>query len=192
MQDVGQPPVGPSGDPLDAPFFEDPFEAMASAFDNPTGSFFGCDIGFPSPKPDNNMDDLPRERSVFEKSFDGTALPPSELEEPPLSPEPSQPIMQGYVSEGPPLPPEPTDHQWISLKPPLAARPYFAPDGIATPSYRPSGRAGSGMKSGSSSQNDEVYCPAEDDWVSQQNCEDCKYYDPDAEICKYHCHEEES
>jgi len=190
MQDSGKPPVGPSEDPLAAPFLEDPFEAMASAFDNPTGLPFGNGEGISLPNPDKYMDNFPRTLGVLEESLDGTTPPPAELEEPSLSPEPSQPIMQVYVSGGPPLPPEPAEHLWISLKPPLAARPYFTPDGIATPSYRSSGRAGTGTKNGSSSQNDYVYCPAEDVWAAQQNCPDCKHYDSDGGACEYQCHEE--
>jgi len=192
MQNFGQPPAGPPEGPLDGLFFEDPFEAMADAFDNPAGLPSMNGGGIAPPDPEDYMDDLPRERDVLGESFNGTTLPPPELDEPPITPEPSQPVMQGYVSEGPPLPPEPAEHQWINLKPPPAARPYFTADGLKPASYRPSGRAGSGTKSGSSSHSDEVHCPVEDDWVPQQKCEDCEYYDADAGVCSHHNREEES
>jgi len=208
MQDFGQPPAGPTGDFFDGLFFKDPFEAMASAFDNPAALPFWNDRGISPLNPDHYMDDLARNLGALEENIERTALPLPEFEGPPLSLEPPEHItqdflgegpplppetmMQGYVSDGPPLPPEPADRQWTALKPPLPARPYFTPDGLTTSSYRPSGRVGTGARNSSQDHDGEQYCPADDDWVPQENCQSCTYYDPEATTCKHHNSKEKS
>jgi len=208
MQDFGQHPLGPSGRPPNTPYFEDLLEAMANAFDNPTSLPFGNVGGIWPLGPDHYMDDLARNLGALEDSIERPLLPLPEFEGPPLSLEPPEPItqdflgegpplppetmMQGYVSDGPPLPHEPAERQWIALKPPLPARPYFTPDGLTTSSYRPSGRVGTGARNSSQDHDGEQYCPADYDWVPLQKCENCEYYDTDAQICRHHNREQES
>jgi len=84
------------------------------------------------------------------------------------------------------------ERSWSPLQPPPAARPYFTPDGIAAPSYRPKGRVGTGSRNGPRDHTGEEYCLAEEDWVPQEQCQGCTYYDEEINMCKYYCHEDES
>ena len=194
MHDFGQP-LGPLGDPMGDPFFEDPFEAMANVFDNPTDLSFGLNGAVSPPNPDYYMDASGRALTELEESIKGTVVPPTKIEEPMLSPEPPAPITEGYTSEGPPPPPEGTEHPWNTLQPPPAARLYYTPHGIMSPlspSHHRPGRAGAGIRNANASDDQpERYCEWAQDWVPLTTCtENCEFYDPDTQTCTYY--EEES
>lgn len=203
----GQPPGGPfqdpwEVDPLADPLdhaLEDPLQAMQNTLDNPAGFPPGYGGGVCPPNPDFFMDGLGRTLTELEESIEGTEIPPPEVEEPLLSPEPPAPITEGYTSEGALPPPEGTEHSWNTLQPPPAARPYYTPHGIMSPlspSHHRPGHAGAGIRNANASddQPEERYCGWAQDWVSLETCtENCEYYDEDAGLCRYdYDNEEES
>jgi len=133
-------------------------------------------------------DDLARKLERLEENIEN--LPPEGGYIEPEIPMPQQncPVTSGKgTDDTPPLP--------YYLEDPQQAAPSH------TPPHRPGGRigrlGGRDFKSSQPGQSDKKYCPIEDDYVSQDSCEDkdCKYYvkDSDSETawrCTYHDEEE--
>ena len=87
------------------------------------------------------MDPLGRMLGELEASIEWTTVPPfrpfGEPEPPPIQPGPPAPTVYGSFSREPPAPQEPWERPWGMVEPPLAARPYFAHDGLSREPYRP-------------------------------------------------------
>ena len=177
----------PLQDPLQLPL-EDPNESMLS----PLAPDIDPDFNrFDYTKEDLDelfQDDLAKALEQVEDSIEGSIeKPPVEPVEPELFEDKGWGIATPSVDselDGNPLAEQAPTQPGDGMKPPPAARPYVAPGGLMTPSLRPRGGMGAGIRNTSSrGQPEERYCPIEGDYVSQDFCEDqdCEYYHKDSD-----------
>ena len=139
---------------------------------------------------DELMDGIGLALDAVEVSIEGTVVRPAELipvEPLPLAHEPPSLVSQG-ASKGPPLEPEPGRLDWISLNPPVAARPFFTHEGLAAPPYQPRGHSGTGIRNEAGSRARQ--CPKDDHTVDEQedcpSCDEFGDHDGDGvERCRY-------
>ena len=224
MQSFGQPPGSPLGNPYGNPLDEDPlndpldpFDAMLNALTGgayPLGPLLAGDFQDPliggrypgidnigkllgdveadienrslmPPKPGMNLD---KALDQLEESIEKSPPEPGQTEMPEIhTPQQnSKPVTSGKgTDDTPPLP--------YYLEDSHQATPFHALP------YRQGGRVGrrGGRDFGSSQtgQDNELYCPIKDEYVSQDTCRDCEYYEeyPDSETswrCTYDNEEE--
>jgi hypothetical protein len=126
---------------------------------------------------DELMDPLGRALDAVEASIEGATVRPAEpipVEPLPLAHEPPGLVSQG-ASEGPPLEPEHRRLDWISLNPPVAARPFFTHEGLDAPPYQPRGHSGTGIRNEAGSRARQ--CPKDDHTVDEtEDCPSCKEF----------------
>ena len=213
MQNFGKPPGNPYedllgvplNDPLD-PFTNDAFDAMLNAltrgahtFDQQDflymdglGSFLGdAEVSIEDNRPTPirpGPDDLGRKLDRLEETIETSPAEAGFIEPEIHMPQQNSPVIsEKGTDDTPPLP--------YYLENPQQTAP------VHTPPHRQGGRigrrGGRELKSSQPGQSDKKYCPIEDDYVSQDFCEDkdCKYYvkDSDSETawhCTYHDDEE--
>lgn len=178
---AGQDPLDPLGNPM--------LDALARSIENPhvvADPLVANDEPF--------IDDLAAALGDLEDTIERTVVPPPVQPEPPvLAPIPSGPTSLGPTSKGPPPPPEPIERPWIEMQPPRAARPFLSHNGLAPSSYRPHGRAGTGIRNEGTSEMSR-WCPAINQPVDDEACESCEYWDEDDEPesqCHYRLEENE-
>ena len=121
------------------------------------------------------MDPLARMMGTLEASTEGVTVPPAEPEEPalfqPAPPDPPSPALGGPRSPDPPPFPEPTSRVRTAIEPPLAARPYFAHDGLSREPYRP--HPGSNTGSLGRTSVPTRWCPDRGEAIEVTACEKC-------------------
>jgi hypothetical protein len=115
----------------------------------------------------------------LEASIEGTTTPPTRLEEPdmfaPTLPEPP-PLAVGGPRSPDPLPfPEPTSPVRTAIEPPLAARPYFAPEGLSREPYHPHPGSNTGGLGRTSLPT--RWCPEKNREVEESICYECALWD---------------
>ncbi|MGB2754288.1 MAG: hypothetical protein WBD75_08075 [Phycisphaerae bacterium] len=155
----------------------DPMPSMLSALEKQIES-----TTVPGPLPLDGplgMDPMGQILGQLEASIEGTATPPTKLEEPdmfaPTLPEPPPLAVGGPRSPDPSIPEEHRAVEWIEMKPPLAARPFFAHDGLSREPYRP--HPGSNPGSLGRSSIPTRWCPEKDHEVEESTCYECALWD---------------
>ena len=120
------------------------------------------------------MDRTCRLCGELERGIEGKTLPPSKQEEPdlfaPTLPTPPSLAGGGPRSPDPPPFPESTSHVRTALEPPLAARPFFAHDGLSREPYRP--HPGSNPDSLGRTSVPTRWCPDRGEAVEVTACEE--------------------
>ena len=121
------------------------------------------------------MDPLGRMLGKAEANREGMTVPPlrpfGEPEPPPIQTGPPAPIVYGSFSREPPAPQEPWERPWGMVEPPLAARPYFAHDGLSRESYRP--HPGSNTGSLGRTSVPTRWCPDRGEAIEVTACKEC-------------------
>jgi hypothetical protein len=121
------------------------------------------------------MDPMSQMLGQLEATIEGTTTTPPKQEEPDFfSPTlPSQPSLAvgGPRSPDPPPSPESTSHVRTAIAPPLAARPFFAHDGLSLEPYRP--HPGSNPGSLGRTSVPTRWCPDRGEAVEVAACEEC-------------------
>ena len=157
----------PYSDPL-----RDVIEALEKSIDQPHGLppspfFHGEDM----------RDGIGIALDAVEASIEGTVVRPAvptPVEPLPLAHELPGLVSQG-ASKGPPLEPEPGRLDWISLNPPVAARPYFTHEGLDALPYQPRGHSGTGIRNEAGSRARQ--CPKDDHTVDEtEDCPSCREF----------------
>jgi hypothetical protein len=138
-------------------------------------------FGLPEPFPifDGQTDAVGRILDSLEASIEGTVVPPANpVEMEPFVQPPSLPgpMSQGFFGSGPPRLPEPVERRWGDIKPPVAATPFFLPDGPKTPAYHPLGGSGTGI-SNTDEQDLTRWCPESNQPVNLESCQACSQWD---------------
>ena len=156
--------------------YRDPVRDQMSAVERHTVSslFRERDFGFDPEELDALFED-PAARALgeVEASIEGALVPPPDLGllEPPFAP-PAEAPLRGPVSSGPPIESEPTGRLWVELKAPLAAMPFFAPDGLALSPYSAHRGGGTGIRNSGTSATTR-WCPEARQLVTEETCQDC-------------------
>lgn len=157
--------------------YRDPMRDQISAMERHTEFSFARerDFGIDLEELDELFED-PSARALgeVEASIEGALVPPADLGllEPSL-PAPTEPPLRGPVSSGPPIPSELTGRPWIELKAPLAAIPFFAPDGLAPSPYSAHRGGGTGIRNSGASATTR-WCPEDKQFVAEETCRDCE------------------
>lgn len=128
---------------------------------------------------DWEMDCLGNMLNELEASIEETTVPPLSVGPPELDaapvPQPEHVPMRPRSSVEPPCPPQPFEKRWGDLEPPLAATPYFLPQGLKTPSYHSMRGGGTGIRN-TDSQELTRWCPEANQPVSQGHCQTCSQW----------------
>lgn len=170
----------PYSDPI-----RDVLDALESSIEQPS-----CMPPDPWSGDGDLMGNLGRPLGAVEMSIEDTLVPPAEpvgVELIAPASEPVGPLSQG-ASEGPPLEPEPGRLDWISLNPPVAARPFFMHEGLGAPPAQSRGRGGTGIRNSAGSRgrwcpkerctvDEEEYCPSCHEWGDHGSGFEQCYYD---------------
>jgi len=125
------------------------------------------------------MDPMGQILGQLEASIEGMTGPPTIQEEPglfsPTSPLPISLAVGGPRSPDPPPFPEPTSRVRTAIAPPLAARPYFAPEGLSREGYRPHPGSNAGALGRSSIPT--RWCPEKNREVEESTCYECALWE---------------
>jgi hypothetical protein len=161
-----------------APFYADPPHDQLDALEYSVERFHDPAALFP-PDMGGDPDPLGQILGQLETSIEGTTTPPTKPEAPdlfaPTLPTPPSLAVGGPRSPDPPSFPESTSHIRTAIEPPLAARPFFAPDGLSRESYRP--HPGSNTGSLGRTSVPTRWCPEQKDEVEESTCYDCPLWD---------------
>jgi hypothetical protein len=121
------------------------------------------------------MDPLGLMLGELEASIEGTTVPPlrpfGEPEPPPVMPGPAAPIVFGSLGREPPAPQEPWERPWGMIEPPLAARPYYAHDGLTNHPYHPQSGGGTGIRGETAATS--RWCPEREEAIEETACFSC-------------------
>jgi len=168
----------PSSDPFDLPRQLDALETSIERSFEPGFGFY--------PQPDAHMDDLGRMLDALEASVEGTLVPHASSEPPVIEPAMEIPLSElpGPRSPDPPLLEETATRSQTGLRPAPATVPFFTPNGLKAPSYRPrlGGSAGTKYQGTSTATR---WCPRDNDVKDTDECRECPDWDEDAGECHY-------
>jgi len=157
-----------------APFYADPLHEQLDAIEC-SAERFHDPAALSPPGPGDDPDPLGQALGQLESSIEWTTVPPlrpfGEPEPPPIQPGPPAPTVYGSFSREPPAPQEPWERPWGMVEPPLAARPYFAHDGLSRESYRP--HPGSNTGSLGRTSVPTRWCPDRGEAIEVTACKEC-------------------
>jgi hypothetical protein len=168
--------VSPQWKPTEPPYSDpirDALEDLEFSIDRSLGPGLAL-----NPELDWEMDRMGHILNALEASIEGSVVPranPVELEpfvQPPSLP---VPMAQGFVGPGPPRLPEPVERRWGDLKPPVAATPFFLPDGPKAPSYHPLSGSETGIRN-TDEQELMRWCAEVNQPVRQEDCQGCEQW----------------
>jgi len=172
-----------------APFYTDPLHEELDALENSVERFHDPAALSP-PGLGDDLDPLGQMLGQVEASIEWTTVPPTVQEQPdlfsPISSLPPSLAVGGPRSPDPPPFPEPTSRVRTAIEPPLAARPYFAPEGLSREPYRP--HPGSNPGALGSSSITTRWCPEKNREVEESTCYECALWDDHGagfEECRY-------
>jgi hypothetical protein len=161
-----------------APFYTDPLHEELDALETSVEQFLDPNTTSP-PWLDPGPDALGQMLGQAEASIEWTTVPPlrpfGEPEPPPIQPGPPAPTVYGSFGPTSPASQEPRERPWGTIEPPIAARPFFAPEGLSREPYRPHPGSNPGALGRSSITT--RWCPEKNREVEESTCYECPLWE---------------